>query len=210
MDQPQLYRYREAGWRRGRRASGALVRWRLLIATSAVISLTLLAAACGGGAKVGVASLGTTTTAVPGVAGGASTSPDGDFAKLAACLRSHGVLHFPDDPASPAIRALKQSGAMSTPQFQAAAKACAKYAPTHASPPRLTTADQADYLKAANCMRSHGLVGFPDPVFSGGGVNFPIPDRMNTKSAQFLRARQICELLIPAGLPYSKSAEGGQ
>jgi hypothetical protein len=33
---------------------------------------------------------------------------------------------------------------------------------------------------------------------------------MNTNSTQFRRAREICELLIPAGLPYSKEAEGGQ
>lgn len=125
-------------------------------------------------------------------------------------MRSHGVLHFPDDPASPAIRVLKQSGAMSSPQFQAAARACAKYAPPHTSPPRITTKDQADYLKAATCMRNHGIVGFPDPVFSGDNVNFPIPQGMNTNSTQFRRAREICETLIPAGLPYSKAAEGGQ
>ena len=74
----------------------------------------------------------------------------------------------------------------------------------------MTTQDQADYLKAAACMRSHGIVGFPDAVFSGGQVDFPIPQAMNTKSTQFGRAREICEMLIPAGLPYSQEAEGGQ
>ena len=78
------------------------------------------------------------------------------------------------------------------------------------SPPQISTQDRADYLKAAACMRDHGIVGFPDPVVSGDNVNFPIPQGMNTKSTQFLRAREICELLIPAGLPYSKAAEGGQ
>ena len=46
-------------------------------------------------------------------------------------------------------------------------------------------------------MRNHGIVGFPDPVVSGDNVNVPIPQGMNTKSTQFLRAREICELLIP-------------
>ena len=59
-------------------------------------------------------------------------------------------------------------------------------------------------------MRNHGIAGFPDPVFSGGNVNFSIPNGMNTNSARFRRAREICELLVPPGLPYSKSAEGGQ
>jgi hypothetical protein len=52
-------------------------------------------------------------------------------------------------------------------------------------------------------MRSHGISGFPDPVFSGGGVMFPIPTGMDTNAPQFLQARQTCQKLIPAGLPYS-------
>ena len=59
-------------------------------------------------------------------------------------------------------------------------------------------------------MRNHGIAGFPDPVFSGGNVNFPIPNGMNTNSPRFRRAREICQLLVPPGLPYSKSAEAGQ
>ena len=82
--------------------------------------------------------------------------------------------------------------------------------PPEVAPPRISTKDRADYLKAAVCMRNHGIVGFPDPVFSGGQVDYPIPQAMNTKSPQFLRAREICERLIPAGLPYSKEAEDGQ
>jgi hypothetical protein len=99
---------------------------------------------------------------------------------------------------------------MSSPTFRAAAVACAKYAPPRTPPPQITTKDRADYLKAAACMRNHGIVGFPDPVVSGSSVDFPIPEGMNTESTRFLRAREICELLIPAGLPYSKTAEGGQ
>jgi hypothetical protein len=190
-------------------------RRRLLLVAQAVIGLALATAACGGSPKAGVASLGTTTTAVPAGAG-ASGGPsyDGDLVEYARCMRSHGVLNFPDDPASSgfnaAMVALKQIGAMSLPEFQAAALACRKYAPAGVPPPQITTQDQADYLKAAQCMRAHGIAGFPDAVFSGSNVNFPIPQGMNTNSTQFRRAREICELLIPAGLPYSKEAEGGQ
>ena len=52
-------------------------------------------------------------------------------------------------------------------------------------------------------MRSHGIAGFPDPQFSNGNVTFPIPHGMDTNSQQFLRAREICQNLIPRGLPYS-------
>ncbi len=31
-------------------------------------------------------------------------------------------------------------------------------------------------------MRNHGIASFPDPVFSSGNVNFPIPQGMNTNS----------------------------
>jgi hypothetical protein len=186
------------------------------VVAPAVVLVAVAVTACGGGSpKAGVASLGTTTTTVrAATAPTASSSINGLLVKFGRCMRSHGVLNFPDDPASSgfnaAMRALKQSGAMSSPAFQAATVACARYAPPRTPPPPISTKDRADYLKAAVCMRNHGIVGFPDPVISGANVDFPIPQAMNTKSTQFLRAREICELLIPAGLPYSKAAENGQ
>jgi hypothetical protein len=79
-----------------------------------------------------------------------------------------------------------------------------------AGPAPLTAQDQQDYLRAAACMRSHGVTGFPDPVFSGGSVSFPTPPAgFATSSPRFILARQTCERLIPAGLPYSGSELGG-
>ncbi|HTW07308.1 MAG TPA: hypothetical protein VME46_07350 [Acidimicrobiales bacterium] len=212
MDQLRALLHREPTRPRRDLPDGVpVIDWRLRVLAPAVIAFTLVAAACGGtSARSGVASLGTTTTAAVTGGGTSGAAPDADFVRYATCMRSHGVLDFPDNPASPVLRTLKESGAMESPEFQAAAQACAKYSPPHASPPRITPDDQADYLRAATCMRNHGIAGFPDPVFSGGNVSFPIPNRMNTNSAQFRRAREICELLVPPGLPYSKSAEGGQ
>jgi hypothetical protein len=126
-------------------------------------------------------------------------------------MRSHGVLNFPG-PGSPqsAAIAFKNCGVLSSPMFQTAARACVRYGHPETSRPQVTTRDQVDYLEAAARMRSHGIVGFPDPVFSDGNVNFPVPPAMNTYSTQFRRAREVCELLIPPGLPYSKQAEGVQ
>lgn len=62
-------------------------------------------------------------------------------------------------------------------------------------------------------MRHHGVPNFPGPVFSGNSVRFPQPPGMNANignSPTFLRAREICEMLIPPELPYSKQAEGGE
>jgi len=64
-----------------------------------------------------------------------------------------------------------------------------------------------DYLQAAGCMRSHGIPNFPDPVFSGQQVQFPIPPGVDTNSPQFTQARQVCARMIPAGLPYSGNSE---
>jgi hypothetical protein len=126
-------------------------------------------------------------------------------------MRSHGILNFPGPGAPPGAGiAFKNSGVLSSPAFQAAARDCVMYAHHETSGPQITAEDQTDYLRAAACMRTHGIVGFPDPVFANGNVSFPIPQAMNTNSTQFRRARETCELLIPSGLPYSKQAEGGQ
>jgi len=67
----------------------------------------------------------------------------------------------------------------------------------------ITPADQADYLKAATCMRSHGVPDFPDPTFANNTVTFDIPPNIDPNSAQAKSAESICVKLIPPGLPYS-------
>ena len=67
----------------------------------------------------------------------------------------------------------------------------------------ITPADQADYLKAATCMRSHGVSDFPDPTFQNNTVTFNIPPNIDANSPQAKSAEAICVKLIPPGLPYS-------
>jgi hypothetical protein len=71
----------------------------------------------------------------------------------------------------------------------------------------ITPAEQADYLKAARCMRSHGVPDFPDPTFENNSVKFNIPPSIDPNSSQAKTAEAICVKLIPPGLPYSK--DGG-
>ncbi len=104
-----------------------------------------------------------------------------------------------------------------SPAVQAARRDCQNLVPTGAAPsPTITPKDEVDYINAAACMRHHGVPTFPDPVFSDNSVRFPLPPGMNASvgnSPPFLRAREICEKLIPPGLPYSQQAEqaeGGQ
>jgi len=67
----------------------------------------------------------------------------------------------------------------------------------------ITPADQAYYLEAARCMRSHGVPYFPDPTFENNSVKFNIPSSIDTNSSRFKSAAATCSKVIPRGLPYS-------
>ena len=186
---------------------------------SVVVGLGLFVGACGGGGgkQVGVAHIGTTTTVstVAGAPVGATPASPGqvlaELEKFVSCMRSHGISQFPDPAiSSHTIKIVLTPSLTGSPQFAAAARACRQYAPAGPTSEGITPAEQVDYLNAAACMRSHGIVGFPDPKFTNGNVTWPIPPGMGTSSVPFRKARETCEMLIPEGLPYSKEAEGGQ
>ncbi|HXR23691.1 MAG TPA: hypothetical protein VN786_14155 [Acidimicrobiales bacterium] len=172
----------------------------------------LVASACGSAAAPRVASIGTTTTPPKAAATVASgPAPEavgklgGDAEKFAACMRSHGVANFPDPVIGPGQVSIHLTPSVaSSPHFNSAQAACQHLLPGKPTSSQLTTQQQADYLKAAACMRSHNIVGFPDPVFpSPGNVQFRLPAGMDANSPRFEAARAICEKLIPQGLPYS-------
>jgi hypothetical protein len=173
-----------------------------------VCFLAVGATACGSATAPKVASIGTTTTppkAAAAVANG--PTPGGlanDAEKYVACMRSHGVANFPAPVIGPGQVSLHLTPSVaSSPHFNSAQAVCQRLLPGKPEANQFGTQQQADYLKAAACMRSHGVVGFPDPVFSSGSVRFPIPVGMDANSAHFVAAREICQKLIPQGLPYS-------
>jgi hypothetical protein len=126
---------------------------------------------------------------------------------FARCMRAHGIPNFPDPGGDGHFNkhVLRQLG-VSDARLRAVNGACQHLQPPGEAP--LTAQQQQDYLRAAACMRSHGIAGFPDPSFSGGGVHFPVPSGIDPNSPQFTQARHTCQRLIPAGLPYSGSGEG--
>jgi hypothetical protein len=169
--------------------------------------LVVLVAGCGAGPAHGVASIGSTTSTTSAAAPAGRPAPAVLGAKLqkySSCMRSHGVANFPDPIISGNGVSLQITpGIAGSPQFAAAQAACRSLLPGRPQGANFTTQQQTDYLKAAECMRSHGLTGFPDPTFSGGQVGFNLPSGMDANSTPFRRARVICEKLIPQGLPYS-------
>ena len=183
-----------------------------------VFGLSALLAACGGGASsASVAHIGSTTTSTPAAAAAGSSSSQ--LQKFVSCMRDHGVPNFPElvmTANGSAVPAEPVNIDKNSPAVQKARRACGSILPGSSPAPSaqaITPKDQVDYIKAAACMRAHGVPDFPDPKFSGTSVTFAQPPGMNASignSPTFLRAREICEKLIPPGLPYSKQAEGGQ
>ena len=174
-------------------------------------TLAFAVAACGSSPQsvAHIGSTSSTTTAAAAAAPTASGPSPADIGskieKFVSCMRSHGVADFPSPIIGGGKVGLVITPAIAqNPKFATAQAACRYLLPARLQGPSITPADQQDYLKGAACMRAHGIPNFPDPVFGGQqGVDFPIPTGMNTSSQQFVAARQICEKLIPAGLPYS-------
>jgi hypothetical protein len=132
-------------------------------------------------------------------------------------MRSHGVPDFPDPDSSggiPKPGVISAERAISQSQVDTAQNACYHLLPPGGSlsgrpSQTITTQQQQDYLKAAACMRSHGITNFPDPVFQNSQVEFPnLQHDVDTKSTQFTQADQICKKLIPPGLPGNESGSG--
>jgi hypothetical protein len=129
------------------------------------------------------------------------------------CMRTHGEPNLPEPTFNGrhATLAITPSSGVdpSSPQFSAATNACqhlVRQGGTATAGQAITPAQQADYLKAVACMRSHGFPAFPDPVFQNNDVTFNAAgSRIDPNSSQYKSALTTCQKLIPAGLPDSSS-----
>ncbi len=118
-------------------------------------------------------------------------------------MRSHGVPNFPDPNAQGVMQANGLDTGSST--FQAAAKGCQHLLPNGGRP---TPAEQAtalaQALKFSQCMRSHGISGFPDPQsLPGGGIRIAIRSgqgsNLDPTNPQFQAAQKACQSLTGGG-----------
>lgn len=193
--------------------AGSTPRYRKTpVSKASLLAIGLIAAgtsltACGGGSS--------TPNAGAGSASG-GTQGSGLLA-YSSCMRAHGVPNFPDPKSNGGIddkrAVIAALSAVSSSQANKAQNACQHLLPPGGSlsgqpTQQITAQDQQDYLHAAACMRSHGIIDFPDPTFSGGSVSFNIPASIDTTSTQFVQAQHTCQELIPAGLPYSTGSTG--
>jgi hypothetical protein len=164
----------------------------------------VLAAACGGPATPGVASLSghsmcsshATSTSSSGTGTGTRSSGTKRQIgiKFAKCMRRHGVGAFPERPTGQ----IGPGGGIdpNSPTFQAAQKACSSLLPKP-SPAQIERIKK-NALEFAKCMRSHGVTNFPDPQGSATGdgigirIGGPANGTLNPTSPTFQSAQKTC------------------
>jgi hypothetical protein len=114
-------------------------------------------------------------------------------------MRAHGVTDFPDPGPGGGVTVNGSEVNVSSPAFQAAQRACQHYFGAGTPTGQVLTQDLDHLLRYARCMRSHGIVNFPDPVLRSGlppGFDFT---NMDLTSPAFLAADHVCHSLLPHG-----------
>jgi hypothetical protein len=121
--------------------------------------------------------------------------------KFSQCMRSHGLAGFPDPvqrSGGVSLSMKKGSGLDPDSQpFKTAQAACRKFAPGRATDKPMSAAQQQRFLAYSQCMRKHGLPQFPDPKFSGGGVQLRLPEGLGPDSPSLQAAQKACRSLEP-------------
>jgi hypothetical protein len=152
--------------------------------------------------------------AVIGACGGSSstsTSRNNGYAqavKFASCIRSHGVPNFPDPVAGGGFQFPTGAGfSPGAPAFAAAQQDCHSLLPHGGQgPPEASAQQKARMLATSQCMREHGVTGFPDPissppaspagysiVFGAPGSFIAVPSTISPQAPTFQHAARACE-----------------
>jgi hypothetical protein len=126
--------------------------------------------------------------------------------KVAECMRSHGVPNFPDPSGAGGGFNLNGSGINpQSPAFESAQQTCFKML-RGGGPGAHPTQAMAQALQISECMRRHGVSGFPDPtrqppplssraysaVEDRNGAVLAVPSTINTSSPVFKQAATAC------------------
>lgn len=150
----------------------------------AAAGLALLAAACGGSPGNPTAQHGSSAVAFAG------------------CMRSNGVARYPDPGSSGGAKPSLQQLGVSSTRFHAAQSACRHLLPNGGLPPNQTERQQirAEGLSFAQCLRAHGVAGFPDPD-STGRIPDPATVGIDQGSPAFEAANGACGRYRPPYMP---------
>jgi hypothetical protein len=168
-----------------------------------ILVLTLACAA-------GIAGCGSSNKPSGPGSGGQAVPGAGPGVALAACMRAHGAPHFPDPTASGAggggggVAILPPGVDTSAPAFKSAWASCGRLQPVLRAHHPADAKTSEETLKFSECMRAHGVTGFPDPSASPPtslsgysavfrrGVYLAIPATINMSSPTYKRAAAAC------------------
>jgi hypothetical protein len=159
----------------------------------AAAAVAVLAAGCGGSSPP-------TSSARPAAA---TTDLAGEAVAFAACMRSHGLSSYPDPQVSQSAGHAQMTispGGLdpNSPAFKSATRACGHLLPELGSASgAISPQEQAQDLRFASCMRTHGVPNFPDPDHHGA---FTLPSGVDQQAPQFLRATKACANVEPSSL----------
>jgi len=133
------------------------------------------------------------------------------FLAFSKCMRSHGVPNFPDPSGGGGIHISNLD--TSSPAFQAAQATCNKRLPGGGPPAKVSEQQKQRMFATSECMRKHGVSGFPDPIAGtppanpqgysmfegiGSGSNaiwLGVPSTIDVNSPAFKRAAKTCGFL---------------
>jgi hypothetical protein len=156
-------------------------------------AVAVLVAGCGGGSSPPTSSAN---------AHAAATDLAGSALAFAACMRSHGLPSYPDPQVSQSAGHASvhiSPGGLdpNSPAFKSATRACGHLMPGGGAPAAISPQEQAQDLRFATCMRTHGVPNFPDPGHDGA---FTLPTGVDQQASEFQRATTACASVEPSSL----------
>jgi hypothetical protein len=127
------------------------------------------------------------------------------FLGYAACMRSRGLAGYPDPQVSSSgnhvqVRISPGNLNPDSPAFKSADRACHHLLPNggkQLGAGGSGAQQQAQDVRFADCMRSHGVPSFPDPDHDGV---FTLPATINEHAPSFVRATDACQRVQPTSL----------
>lgn len=169
-----------------------MTKSRLRPLAAALAAVALIGAGCGANAAPSETGVGATKT----------TTNQDKAVRFAECLRGHGVPHFPDpDAKGDFVFGVDVSPAV----WHEAVEACKALEPPGALSAKRSSKQQSGALRFAECVRTHGVKDFPDPVNGE-----PLVDTTHIPSSNAPGGMTILNAAMQACRPLLRLAAGGQ